>query len=275
MAVPPEFSETEHLQNLIRRYVNKAVRDDFADLGGDDWEPNVTTTRGAMRHGLTHKDNDPFQITLARMFLYYFTFGKARDLQAPSYSIPTTTFQDTFTFAPQIKLVFYQTKQEAGADKDPVDAEITYRIVGETSETMTEAKAKIRANKIKLAFAQPSLFIWNKGKLTVTYLDKAKGYDFRLRVTTEAEGKRIIEQVMDIENNSPDWSNLAVHESKREFPTVTGTHRVYGKTVKLPRRRPVEDIRFRYAELHLWGIPNAITLIDAGGYRRNPLISIS
>ena len=36
MAIPPEFNNVEHVQNLVRRYVNKEIRSHFADLGECD-----------------------------------------------------------------------------------------------------------------------------------------------------------------------------------------------------------------------------------------------
>lgn len=111
MTVPPEFNETEHFQGVCRRYLNKEIREAFKELGGDDWTPEVGTTRGSMRHALTHKDTDTMQMTLGRMFLYYFTFGKAQALQAPIYGIPATHFQESIKFYPQVRLFLMKTNR--------------------------------------------------------------------------------------------------------------------------------------------------------------------
>lgn len=191
------------------------------------------------------------------------------------YAIPVTTFQDQFTFPPQIKLIFYQdhkTSQEIDGKKIPVYGEISFRIIGETEKTINEAKAKAIAQKIKTKFATGTSFVWNKGTLICSYLDKEKGYDFRLRVTTESEAKKIIEQVMDIQNHSPDWDRLEVHESKKNFPSVPSKEIVYGASRRLPRRRPVAPLLFRYAELHVWGLTSAVSLVDTTGRRSPPLV---
>ena len=46
MPLPEPFSDVEHLQLVIRRYLNKQIREDFRDLFGDNenWEPEVGTT---------------------------------------------------------------------------------------------------------------------------------------------------------------------------------------------------------------------------------------
>lgn len=188
------------------------------------------------------------------------------------YTIPVTTFQDKFTFHPQVCLVFYETTQEAGDINRRVHGEISYRIIGETGETLTENNAKVRAERIKSLFTQPVLFEWQKGKEIVTYRDQPNGYDFRLRVKNEAEARRIITQVMAIEGKQPEWERLTVHESRASFPAEPNSKRIYGEMRKLLVRRPVKDIKFRYAELHIHGIPQPVTLLDTTGRRGNPLV---
>lgn len=190
------------------------------------------------------------------------------------YTIPVTTFQDHYTFAPQIKLYFCQLRSEARAGLPPVTGEITYRIVGETEETFTPANARVRAERIRDLFGQPSLFVWQKGKEIATYRDQPNGYDFRLRVKSEVEARRIITQVMLIENKLPNWDKFNLHQSRKSFPEVPATKRIYSEQRRLPRRRPLEDIKFRYAELHLWGMTKPVTLVDTLGTREQPLILV-
>lgn len=192
------------------------------------------------------------------------------------YGIPVTTFQDQFTFYPQVKLVFkedYETSQEIDNRKIPLEGEITFRLANETEATINEDKAKIIAGKIKTKFVSGTIFTWQKGKIIATYLDKKKGYDFRLRVTNETEARRIIEQTLDIQNHSPEWSRLTIHESKDNFPTIPERKLIYGSMRRVARRRPVRTMKFRYAELHVHNLPEAITLVDTTGYRPSPLIS--
>lgn len=54
--LPNNFSEWEHLQSVLIRAQNKFVREEFKDLGGDDWIPDINTPRGSLRQACTHKD---------------------------------------------------------------------------------------------------------------------------------------------------------------------------------------------------------------------------
>lgn len=196
---------------------------------------------------------------------------KSRDI-GHVYGVPVTTFQDLYEFAPQVKLMFYQTKLEAGDDNPPATGEVNFRITGETHETFTEAKALLLANKIDEKFALGTVFVWHKGKQIVSYIDKAKGYKFQLYVPDEVEGRRIIEQVLDIRGHSPDWNRLTISKSTKTFPDIPSREIIYGQSRRTPRRRPVEDARFRYAELHIWGLTSAVTLVDTTGCRPDPLV---
>lgn len=190
------------------------------------------------------------------------------------YTIPVTTFQDHYTFTPQIKLVFYQLINEVRDGLPRVTGEIAYRVIGETEETFTENKAQIRAQRIKVLFTEPELFVWQKGKEIASYKDRKNGYEFKLFVKNELEARKIITRVMVIENKVPDWDNLRLSISSATYPEITGTKRIYGEQRRLPRRRPLEDIKFRYAELHLWGRTKPVTLVDTLGNRDTPLVRV-
>jgi len=276
MAIPEEFNDTEHLQFVIRRYINKQVREDFRDLGGDDWEPDVTTTRGSMRYALTHKDEDPLQVTLGRLFLYYFTYGKARDLQAPMFGIPVQDYQETFKYHPQVKLFFMEDADDVDDKYLPIRSEITFRLMGETENTINEAKARTIANRIRTLFCTGNGFRWKRGRETWLYNDLRRGYRFKLFAWSESEAKRVIEQVLDVQNHAPDWGDClknATQVKHLRTSIIPKTEFVYGKNRKLPREKPVGYVRFRYAELYVWGLPRPICLVDRTGRRIKPLVA--
>lgn len=214
MAIPPEFNEVEHLQTTIRRYLNRQIREDFQDLGNDSWEPEVGTTRGAMRHALTHKDNDPLPVTLSRMFLYYFTYGKAQALQAPIYGTPVDEFQQKFRFHPQVRLFFYEDQALVEDGYQPVKADISFRLMNETETTMTPANAQTIARKINSLFATGQGFTWKKGRETWAYYDDSKGYRLRLLAWNETEAKKVIEQVLEIQGHTCTYSYRASARNK-------------------------------------------------------------
>lgn len=260
----------EHLQGVIMQVHNRIVREEFNDIEPDD---DITTPRGNLKAACLLKDTDSALMTILRYWVFYVDLKKAQDLAPAIYGIPITTFQEQFLFAPHIKLFFLEDVNDVEDGYSRVKGEISFKLVGYTSESITPSNAESLAHKIRTAFATGSGFVWKKGRVKASYVDKARGYDFRLLVTTEAEGRRVIEQVLDIQNHSPDWDNLSIAESRANFPITPPTRRIYGRSRRLPRKRPRADVRFRVAELHVWGVPTPVVLVDTTGYYRNALIT--
>jgi len=190
------------------------------------------------------------------------------------YGIPSLAFQEWNDFCPQVRLAFYRSKNSA-EEYDPVEGDITFALANETHETINEAKAKVLAEKIKAKFAVPRQFVWRKGKTIVSYVDKKKGYIFKLNVINETEGRRIIENVMDIQNHSPEWKRLRINTLAEPKPDPPSRERIYGELRKPPAQRRVADIKFQFAEMHVWGYPQAISLVDVVGNRAVPLVHLA
>lgn len=270
MALPANYNGWEHLQSVLMQVQNRIVRTEFSDSTDDD---NITTPRGSLKVACMLRDDDSAIETLIKLFLFYFILRKASDFQGAIYGIPSISFQEQFTFAPQIRLYFLEDARDVEQGFSPVEGDITFRLTRETPETITPSEARNLATRVRTAFTSAGGFVWKKGRVKVTYLDKKKGYDFRLFVISEAEGKRIIEQVLDIQGHTPEWDFLTIHESRATFPIVPGNHTVYGKTRRKMRRRPRADVRFRWAELHIHGLPNPVVLVDRTGTRRDALMT--
>ncbi|UBF28327.1 hypothetical protein K9N68_10850 [Kovacikia minuta CCNUW1] len=253
--------------------MNREVREWFSDLG-DNWEPDIATPRSSLRVGCTHAENDSIDMTLLRVLLFYLITGKGQSLQSPIYGIPTESYQQSVKFHPQIKLYFHEDLNDVSDDYQPVTAEITFRVMNETSESFTKANATVFANKIRTEFATGNGYRWRKGRLKLSYRQPERGYHLIIAAHSESEGKEVIGKVLDIQNHSPNWDYLTVSQLDNTPPTVPPTRRIYGEMRREPRRRPIAWVRFRWAELHLWGMPKAITLVDRSNRRRDALVKV-
>lgn len=182
------------------------------------------------------------------------------------YGIPTTFYQqEALTYTPQVTLHFAEDIDDVEPGYDRVYGEINFRLVGETHETITEAKLTSLGNKIKLGFGGRTPFVWRKGKIKCNYTDKQRGYFLQILSRDVSEGKRVIGQVLDIQGHIPDWKNLNVREnqeSSRAYPTIPPTEMILGKRRRLPRRRPVADVQFTKAECHIYSLPVPIIFYD-------------
>lgn len=270
MPLPEGFSEWEHLQDQIRRIHNRQVRDYFSDITTDD---DISTSRSSLRHACLMKDEDTAVMTQLRLWLFEVTAGHAASFQAPVYGIPTDTYQQHVTFRPQVVLHFYEDADEVEAGYQAIRSEVSFRLINETSESISKSQAQSLATKINSLFGGGSGYRWHKGRVKCIYRDVSKGYNFTIHAYSESEGKRVIEQVLDIQSHSPDWDNLILSQLANTPPTIPPSKLIYGKTRRLPRKRPVGYVRFRRAELHLWGMGKPVILVDKTGRFRNALIS--
>ena len=266
MSIPNNFNEWENLQDLIRKDHNKIVKAYFKNQPDND----ITTPKSRLKHTCIIKDEDTAAMTQLRMWLFEITIGHAQSLQAPLSGIPTQELQRNIKYKPQVKLNFKEPfdSEIHRNGVNQVRGEITFRLINETSETISRAKAEVLARAIKNEFAKP-LFIWEKGWFKCTYLDNDKGYDLRLFVKSRAEGERVIKQVLKIQNHSFDKDFFQYIEHDKTFPVNPGTHRVYVSNTKKYRKRPRADLRFSYAQLLVHGRLKPINLVAVGNRLRS------
>lgn len=265
MALPDEFSEWEHLQSTIIRVHNRLVREEFSDLGGESWDPDIGSSRGSLRHACTLKDNDTADMLIQRYLLFYFTMRKAKDLQGSIVGIHKDKYDQYYKYRPQITLFFREDNQDVEAGYKPVEGQITLRLEAETSESITETELTSIANRIRSNFGGPTGYIWRKGKDEAIYWDKSKANFFRLYTRNKPDAKELLEKALNIKNDTPNWEHLQYKEPDQpteKYPTIPPNIRILNKTKKEPRRRPIAEVRFQYAYANLWGKPNSIYLYD-------------
>lgn len=207
------------------------------------------------------------------MWLFEITAGHAASLQPAIYGMPVQEFQRNVRFKPQVRLVFSSDRAldeetESGINNRPVEGEISFRLMNQESDTIRRTDAEVLARDIKQALATPPV-IWRKGWFKNTYYDPQRGFDFRIFSRSESDGKAIIRSVLDCRNATfdEDFYQFITHD--KNYPINPGTHRVYGNMVQKPIKRPRVDVRFRYAQLAIWGRGKPVNLVDTTGRLRS------
>lgn len=278
MNLPSNFNQWEHLQDTLRRVQNRIVREEFRDVGGEDWTPSIGTSRGSLRVACTLDDQDTAVMTELRLFLFYVILRKAQDFQQPVYGIPTALFQQERRFKPQILLYFQEDFEDIEPGYAPVTGEISFRLMDEDSNSLTETKLNNFASRIRSEFANGGGLIWRKGKEMCTYNDWGNGYQLQLLCRGESDGRQLISKILAIRNQTPDWSKSNLNSNLNPveaFPTVPGNQTILGKSRKRPRRRPIANVRFQHALIHIHGLPNPICLVDRNYLFKNPILRVA
>lgn len=252
----------EHLQSTFIRTQNRIVREEFPDVLDDD---GIASSRASLKVACTHQDTDNALITELRLWMFYIVLRKAQDLHPAIYGLPTTSYQENFRFKPQIQLYFLEDLDDVEAGYARVDGTISVRLMNQTEGNLSESELRQFGQRIKSGFGTANGFIWKKGKTQASYTDRKKGYALKIHCRSEGEGRRVIEQILDIQSDTPDWQYLNISENASAasaYPTIPPTDFILGKTRRQPRKRPVADVRFQYAVAHLYSLPNPVVLYD-------------
>lgn len=271
MPLPPDFSPAEHFQDVARRTSNLEVKEWFADLASD--EVDIGTPRSSLRAACTHQENDPLVLTVGRMLL--FDMVVRRVWNRGVYGIPVASFQEARRFKPQIMLYFQEDERDVEPGYPPITGEVSFRLMQHTSESITPAIAATYANRIKSEFAGGGGYVWQKGRTMLSYYDREKGYALKVLCRNKSDGRAVISKALDIQNHTPDWKLCKVNENEEPgaaYPAVPQNERIYGKNRRPPRSRPVGDVRFQYALLHVHGLQNPVCLVDRSGTWPDPLV---
>lgn len=276
MPLPSNFAPVEHLQSTILRIQNKIIAEEFRDVGDDEWQLDISTNRASLRTACTCLGNDSLSMTLARLWLFYGVMRKAQDFHPAIFGIPAMTFAETTKYFPQIQLHFLEKYEDVDEGYDQLKAQISFRLVNETSTSISKTDLTTIGNKIKQLFWTGTPFNFKKGRQLATYIDQAKGYYFQLYVFDTAQAKKVIEQVLDIQSHTPDWKLLNIHtneEPAQAYPTIPPQKTILGKPHKQPRIRPAGTVHFRYAIAQIHGIPRPVVLYDPLKNYKNALVN--
>lgn len=274
MALPPEFSAQEHLQDTIRKWINREVRNYFSDVGGDTWDPDIVSPRASLRVACTHSDTDSLIMTQLRWQLFERIRRQAFDM--PYFGIPIVGFNEARKFKPQIMLYFQEDLQDVEPGFSPVTGEVSFRLMDYESDTITPPIAQTLANRIANNLGLGGGFVWRKGRTMCSYTDRPRGYQLQILARDDNAARSLITQVLDIQNHAPNWSRLNVSENQNEverFPVIPPNERIYGEIRRTPRARPIADVRFQFAVLNVHGLQNPIPLYDRSGVYPGALAS--
>lgn len=163
---------------------------------------------------------------------------------------------------PEVKLWFFENVADVTPGYSRLKGEISFDLMhlvdssnlikNGQSQLIKEADIKALSTKIKSIFNQN--FKWERGKKILVYHDWARGYDFKIACKAEAEGLRIIKEVLKIQGHEVRTEYLKLNQlvgtPKPTIPAVK-EEEVLGKKRKHKRYRPESTVYYAYATLHL------------------------
>ena len=275
MPEPDNFTPTEQFQDVNKRIWNKLIREYFRDITNFESDLDLTTPRQALLKACLHKEDDSLMLTMGRMQLFLHGTTYTRDQFPIVAGSLLSEIDSTITYRPKITLFFAEDAEDAEAGYKPVEMEVSFRLINETSATITEAELRSIGTKIKTNFGAGSGRIFKKGRKIVHYLDRDRGYNFLLRSRDLAEGKDLIREILTMNGDTLDTNILRVSETDSEtdaYPYNPGTQLILGKRKSKPRRRPLVNVRFKYAYATVHGHNKPIYLYSRSSFIPDALV---
>jgi hypothetical protein len=106
------------------------------------------------------------------------------------------------------------------------------------------------------------------GKKLVSYTDWENGYQLQLQVPSLAEGRRITEQILDIQSHSVKDELLRLNQvadEEKRYPELPEKIPIAGQLVRPPQQRAVATVKFTQAIVKFPHIPEFHQLCDRSG----------
>jgi hypothetical protein len=275
MTEPDNFSPTEQFQDVSKKIWNKLIREYFRDIPTNDASLDLTTPRPALLKACLHKEDDALTLTIGRTLLFLHGTTWLRN----QYPVIAGTLLDEIdggvAYRPRVTLYFVEDANDVEAGYSSVEMECSFRLPNETSTTVSKAELTTLANKIKTKFGAGSGYIFRKGRKMINYRDRSKGYDFRLRSRELADAKELIKDILALNGDTIDDTLLKYSQTDNEteaYPYNPGFQTILGKRKSKPRRRPITNVRFRYAYCTVAGVGRPVYLYSKYSYIPDVLV---
>lgn len=267
MAVSRNWSNQ---RSFLRETHNQEVNDWFEDITNPN--PDNSSGREQAKKACLVEPNDSQNMALIKIMTFRFTVQKVH-LRPDVYGIESIPYQENVSFRPQVTLFFTQDASAAVPDRRRMEGQISFRLVNETSASITREKAQDIAAIIREQMTVPHNFIWKKGKYKLIYKDPERGLNLNIMALNKTEGLKLINKMITIVGAEYQSDLLKTSEPEKESSTnPTETVLVYEKQRKQRRWRPIGNVRFRYALLTIAGMQNRITLVDTTSQYLDALI---
>jgi hypothetical protein len=212
-ALPDDYDPFQHLKQVYYPQHNAAVALFFNDLGSD-WKPNIATARSSLRVActITPDDNELLIAMRHRLFWDLLGYGNGNLIV---YNGSKNDIAPPVDGHPKICFYFSQDAASVPPSTTKLDAEYSFRLMHETSATITKAKLISLATLIKEFFVEAGIGIqFTKGKNIYRYSDPANGYRLMVYANQETDALPIIEKMLECQEITYDANKLSTHEPK-------------------------------------------------------------
>lgn len=178
-------------------------------------------------------------------------------------------FREDSTFRPG-------TNQPKGQGQNRALGKLSFRLMSETTDTLSESNLKALGEKIKQTFGTNGGYVWRKGKELFTYADWARGYQLQMLTRSQAQAEDLVTKVLSLQGHTPIWKYLSKSENTRvgeRYPETPQTKIILGEQYQVSVQRPLIEVRFTHASTRIPPLSRSKLIYDRRNRKGKALIS--
>ena len=217
--------EWKLIKSALKRTYNRTVKDYFSDVDDEELE-DLTLPRKVLKRCSYIMPKDSMISAILKQQFFWFIVQQLHLKPDLIAGIPKSQYDELYKYKPMITMFFRQDPDAVPDGFYAVEGTISFRLINETTESITEAKLISLANEIKQNFGLNGGYIWKKGKQKYTYKDLEKGLDLRILSISETEAKEVIQKVCDLANATYDNDKLTPIVPNRNLQLVKRQWRI-------------------------------------------------
>ncbi|MEH1884097.1 hypothetical protein [Nostoc sp.] len=226
---------------------NSEVNAHFADPTGD-------TARDAVKNICLVQSNDSALIAQQRIRFFREEVQKTH-LKPTIVGQPKIDLDADVRYHPEVTVVLKQSLTSVPRGKYPKDARISWRLMNETSESLTFTKMNDVAALVYQQFFQ-NRFSFKKGKFIGWYISPLDGLHLQLYCLDATEAKRVAKYVVQAIGKTWNDSIFKVTSPDRDNIASPEQITILGKQKDAPIWRPNITVNASKANINVWGAGN-------------------
>ncbi|MBL1199904.1 MAG: hypothetical protein FWK04_12650 [Nostoc sp. GBBB01] len=236
---------------------NREVFDWFRDADNND-------TRKALRDDLLIGAKDSIAIAQVKMRTFREMIQKTH-LKPDIIGMPKIDVDADVSYRPEITLHFKQSKESVPKNKHAKTARVSYRLMNQTSLSLSLAELKNLGRDIYNDFAKPTPYRFNKGKIIGWYIKPEQGLNLQVYCHTEEIAETVVKKVITHRSFSFDNDIFKFSKPNRNSDPTPGNITILGNSVQKPVWRPTVFVEFDHASINLHNDTKIRILVDLSG----------
>lgn len=172
---------------------------------------------------------------------------------------------------PEVKLWFFEKRTDVTPGYSPLKGEISFDLMNfvdfskltKSGKSQLIKKSDVEKLSTQISAIFTPAFKWERGKKMVVYHDWQRGYSLQILCKTEAEGIRIVKEVLRIQGHEVLAEFLKLNQpigTSRPTIPIVKEEVVLGKKRKHKRYRPESTVWYSHATVHLPSFGQKIAL---------------